>query len=280
MNKYDFPDQRLSGDTPLRQAQLVMLRLLKILDALCQEHKLIYWLEGGTLLGAVRHGGFIPWDDDLDVMMPLEDFKRLKLIAPESLPPDVYFDTRVAFYRLRDRYSKREDRGLDADRDFNSIYIDIFPVKRFALGRRVLRRARMLAPPYGCPSIPKGASMAKTLKRVYSAALYRFIQFTGLRLLIRALCRVGPKRYWSYDLEITWPFYYRDDWIFPLRPIRFEDAEFWGPADPHKVLKHQFGAYLSPPPLEARNHHDNLAILPTTPCQHPEALEWPYKNIE
>ena len=54
------PDNRLQGDTPLRQCQLVQLRLLKILDAICAEKGWRYWLDGGTLLGAVRHRGFIP----------------------------------------------------------------------------------------------------------------------------------------------------------------------------------------------------------------------------
>ncbi|HHU57146.1 MAG TPA: LicD family protein, partial [Bacteroidales bacterium] len=57
-------DNRGLGTTPLRQAQLVMLRLLRITDAICKRHGLRYWLCSGTLLGAVRHGGFIPWDDD------------------------------------------------------------------------------------------------------------------------------------------------------------------------------------------------------------------------
>jgi len=75
MLDYDeiIPDRRPEGDTPLRSCQLVMLRLLKVLDRVCWEAGLRYWLDSGTLLGAVRHGGFIPWDDDVDVKMPPED---------------------------------------------------------------------------------------------------------------------------------------------------------------------------------------------------------------
>ena len=70
-----YKDRRAEGDTPLRQCQLVQLHLLHVLDAVCKELGLTYCLEGGTALGAARHNGFIPWDDDLDVGMPMKDYK-------------------------------------------------------------------------------------------------------------------------------------------------------------------------------------------------------------
>ena len=60
-----------------RQLQLRELEILIELDRVCKEENLTYFLEGGTLLGALRHGGFIPWDDDIDVLMPREDYNRL-----------------------------------------------------------------------------------------------------------------------------------------------------------------------------------------------------------
>lgn len=62
----------------LRKAQLRMFDMLVAFDKICKEHNLRYWLAAGTLIGAARHGGFIPWDDDLDVNMPREDANKLK----------------------------------------------------------------------------------------------------------------------------------------------------------------------------------------------------------
>lgn len=69
----------------LRRHQLRMLEILKEIDRICQKHRIDYWLSSGTLLGAVRHGGFIPWDDDLDIEMERKDYLRLLQLLPEEL---------------------------------------------------------------------------------------------------------------------------------------------------------------------------------------------------
>ena len=71
--------------TQLRRAQLKQLSILEEIDRICRKHSIRYWLDGGSLLGAVRHGGFIPWDDDIDIAMPLEDMQRFVEIAPKEL---------------------------------------------------------------------------------------------------------------------------------------------------------------------------------------------------
>ena len=85
-----FPDERLKKGTDLQRAQRVMLRILKVFDAICSKHALTYWLDAGTLLGAARHGGFIPWDDDVDVVMPVEDYKKFCNIFEKELPYDMF----------------------------------------------------------------------------------------------------------------------------------------------------------------------------------------------
>ena len=70
----------------LRQCQLKQLGILEEIDRICRKHDISYWLDGGSLLGAVRHGGFIPWDDDIDIAMSLADLERFKSVAPKELP--------------------------------------------------------------------------------------------------------------------------------------------------------------------------------------------------
>ena len=70
----------------LRACQLKQLAILEAIHAICQRHNIPYWLDGGTLLGAVRHGGFIPWDDDIDIAMHKADMQRFVEVAQKELP--------------------------------------------------------------------------------------------------------------------------------------------------------------------------------------------------
>ncbi|WP_431605313.1 LicD family protein, partial [Duncaniella dubosii] len=66
--------------SPLRRHQLLMLDMLKKINRICVENNIKYWLSSGTCIGALRHGGFIPWDDDVDLEMLEEDFKKLRRV--------------------------------------------------------------------------------------------------------------------------------------------------------------------------------------------------------
>ena len=72
-------------ESELKRAKAVMVRILKDVDILCSKHGINYWIDFGTLLGAVRHKGFIPWDDDIDITMPREDYNKFIGIALEEL---------------------------------------------------------------------------------------------------------------------------------------------------------------------------------------------------
>ena len=77
----------------LRRQQLRMLELLEAVDLVCKKYDIPYWLSSGTLIGAVRHQGFIPWDDDLDIEMLREDYLRLMKVLPEELPDKFVLQT-------------------------------------------------------------------------------------------------------------------------------------------------------------------------------------------
>lgn len=125
----------MKENTQLKEIQKIELSLLKAFHKVCEENNLKYFLIGGTLLGAVRHKGFIPWDDDIDVGMPREDYELLLQNADKWFPSD---------YKLRNwkntvdypyNFAKLEDQNTILVENFyrhltkrkSGIYIDVFP---------------------------------------------------------------------------------------------------------------------------------------------------------
>lgn len=94
----------------IRELQKRYLGLLKIFDRFCQKNKLLYFVCGGCCIGAVRHQGFIPWDDDVDVMMPRDDFKKLKLLWPQQMTEGRYvFNDNTEEVYLRSMWASISD---------------------------------------------------------------------------------------------------------------------------------------------------------------------------
>ena len=121
----------------LRKAQLIMLDMLIEFDAICKKHKLQYWLDSGTLLGAVRHQGFIPWDDDIDLSMPIEDYQKFLKLAPNELSSEIFLQNTQTDKDFKFDYSKlRSNKASivefhEKDRQINyhqGVFVDIFPM--------------------------------------------------------------------------------------------------------------------------------------------------------
>ena len=285
--KSEYPDNRLEGETVLRQAQLVMLKLLKAFHAICERNSLRYWLDAGTLLGAVRHKGFIPWDDDLDVMMPNEDYLKFIEIAQRDLPFDMFFQTpetdpgySAPWVRMRDRYSH-----IDNDVSFlfsysHAIYIDIFPAITTTSRQHKLREYCSLLPP-ACKKI-QPIKPSRIFKKDLKRTVLYFFKWIFLFFMIVPSFRrcflkwTGKgKILWKYKPPIAWENLFPDEIVFPLKKIKFEDFEFWGPADAHNYLASRYGDYMILPSEEKRKgNHFITAIYPTGPNKHFSGLEW------
>lgn len=261
-NKY--MDRRNEGDTILRQCQLVQLHLLHVADEICKQNKIPYFLCGGTLLGAIRHNGFIPWDDDLDIAVPKKHFKKFAQIMEQELPKDVYLQTPrkdpgigMPFYKLRDAYSFYcEQRNDLTTSDNNGIFIDVFPFEDMPglgywtnyLFMRALaffwRRAVWLR-----TFSRKGALYGIVGS---SAALICIIGHKITRLALSAVKLVAPCTYFCDSGETGFSFFYKKKDIFPLQHHVFEDGTFPVPKNPDEYLTTIYGDWRQPPPPEKR----------------------------
>jgi lipopolysaccharide cholinephosphotransferase len=268
-----FPDNRREGETVLRQAQLVLLRMMKIIDYLCRKHNIRYWLCSGTLLGAVRQKGFIPWDDDLDICMQREDYERFLRIATEEFPEDMMLQTRETdphyHYlpmpcKVRDKKSFILSPGYEDEECEKGLFLDIFPADRFhrpplLFGWERLLKAyhtficKCLDSVYFTHESPIRKILAyfhpvfRLLVIRYQKSARKWIKRNGA---LAAKCYIGP------GFDVAWSCYSRYEDIYPLSEITFEDASFFAPHSPEAYLRTQFGPdYMTPPPENKRLQH-------------------------
>ena len=280
-----LPDNRTKGMTVLRQAQLVMLRILRLVDVLCRRHAIQYWLDGGSALGALRHGGFIPWDDDLDICMLRQDYQRFLAIAETELPPDLFLqvhgkdiDYCLHWTKIRDKYSTAEEAAYTKARFHKGIGIDIFPCDFFPESRLPAGLEKSLAKAlrYRKKNLHGAMCFGEKLIFITSKILCTLISPRLEKALFASIARRYPhSRQWiGYGVGTPFPGRYAYNDIFPLREMLFEGYVF---PVPHRVEEYLFilyGDYTRLPPPHRRRSHC-LRIDPFHPCNHEDILFFP-----
>ena len=116
----------------LREAQILMKTILRDIDKICRENNISYWIESGTMLGAKRHNGFIPWDDDIDIGMMRKDYERFLELAPSHLPDDLFLQNAQLDSGVENSWSKVRHKYSKLIEEYNAeyhegLFVDIFP---------------------------------------------------------------------------------------------------------------------------------------------------------
>lgn len=237
----------------LRRNQNELMTILQDLAEICDKHGICWWLSSGTLLGAARHKGFIPWDDDIDIVMPRKDFKRLRkiLLAEEN---DKYFlqciQSDVEYVNLYMKFRKKGVRLKTLNprtKYFKHAgpFVDIFCIEYSSYWAAYLSKFIY----YGLQH-PTSYVKVKWLRRV----LILLVEFISLWILIpvlRLLGKINPKHEYHYELGSGWPrhtFYKKD--IYPLATAEFEGIKFPVPRDMDAYLTNVYGDWRVLPPEE------------------------------
>ena len=271
-------DQSLLGRRVDREEmRRVQLEMLDALAEYCGRYGLAYYLSGGTLLGAVRHKGYIPWDDDIDINMPRPDCDRLIRMTGGRLndhvviaSPDGPIRHGTSFPRLCDtRYILHSSSPDGKSSYYTNLFVDIFPieglptewekVKRHYVIAKSLVVMRKLAYFRGIPISPM-FNAATVLRHI----AHPFAKLTGYRLWNRLLLKHAKK--YKYDecpyvgvvtsCEHTLEEYIeREGYGTPIQ-VEFEGKRYNAPADTDKYLKNLYGDYMQLPPPEKRVAHN------------------------
>lgn len=263
-------------DYDIRTVQLVELDILKKIDRICKKHGITYFLDGGTALGAVRHGGFIPWDDDIDLGMLRDDYDRFIEIAQAELGNDYFLQTRktdpkcpFSFAKVRKEGTTFVEWNKRNVKMHHGIFVDIFPYdvlpeegreeyfrKCAALDRKLTVKMtpdRAMQPQRSLKWL--AGSMARRAK-------YYLMKFTSTHKLDKKI----EEEFVKYrgmrfeDQQVTCHaydamYYFPEDMLVPTVTVEFEGERFPIPGKYHEFLTKMYGDYMELPPEEERHGH-------------------------
>lgn len=258
----------------LKEMQQVYLELLKEFDAICHEHNLRYDLAGGSLLGAVRHGGFIPWDDDIDVCMPRPDYRRLLELKAQGtlkLPSgrDVISHRDRSMARHFGRYVRHDVRRLSdmaEENDCPYIGMDIFPIDGLPKGKlafkwqcfRIRQLRRFLLTSVEKKGTSRRGALAAKIKDLYRPLLKTIGPYRIAARLDRVCSRI-PFEKAEFVGAVTGMYGTRERWLkeqmLPQKRMKFEDTEASVFANYDIYLSNLFGDYMRLPPAEQQVPH-------------------------
>ena len=268
----------IEKEVDMNELKKVELDMLKSFIDICNKLSLTYFVIGGTLLGAVRHEGFIPWDDDIDVGMLREDYDVFIREASKYLPEYYFLQTNITdteypynFAKIRDSRTTFIEYSLKNRNINHGVFIDVFPLDYFPenkLQRRLLMfkhdilKRRIIAD--FLPNNPN-QDKQKSGKAFIGECLLRIIfpntkkAVTLKEIVIKS---TGKSRYlrnfggaWK-DKEIV-----KATWFMNSCKLWFEDLEVLAPLDYHDYLTHIYGDYMQLPPVEKRIAHHYTDVI-------------------
>ena len=261
-------------DKLVKKYQMAQIELLELTDKICSELNIHYYMIGGTLLGAIRHKGFIPWDADIDIAMRRDDYELFRNYWNENQSEKYVYQhysteknhlSPHAILRIKDTHVVYKERRVDKFiPQYDGIYLDIFPLddaplepkKQNVQMRNIKRIKRVIdlkiARTYGSQTGP--------LKRVAKKVVQFLLSPFSLQFLYEKLDDEMKKYNGSgsgYIVSMASHYSYKKQYM-PVgiygQPIRvsFEDHQFCAPEKTDDYLRQLFGDYMKLPPENER----------------------------
>ena len=259
--------------------QTELLDILRVFIDICDNYNLRWWASGGTCIGALRHNGFIPWDDDLDVAMPRPDYEKLWSLRDEINKDSRYIITRTSkdknyHHRVMQLVDTQttfiHSRSADEDIE-HGVYIDLLPMDACAPGKisyfmQVINA--MTFSVYNIQCLPE-YNDGKIVSRMTDIAL-KVIKDKDLRYRIWKHCEKQIKKYdWDSAKKIahlscdtkSMLHPYDAAWFRDVKKHKFEDLEINIPIGAEKYLKQYFGDFMRLPPESSRYPVHNTKLI-------------------
>lgn len=241
LNKYVDITKLPPAEGNLRLMQQADAELLHIFHKICEKNNLTYWLDWGTLLGAVRHKGFIPWDDDLDVTMPREDYEKAISILKEEL-------SEVGIDAIESENESMARIGIGYKTGKTGVWLDVFPIDHTYIkalnDESELKLFERMTEYREFYLKNKNISKSQMAERKH-----QIIDITDEKSSVKIW-------YHNPEFEMDLCTYEQSD-IFPLRKMTFEGNEYYVPAKADKYLRKYYGNYMEFPHNGVEHHESN-----------------------
>lgn len=262
----------------LNELQFKLCQMLKFFHSFCLEHKLSYYVLGGTMLGAVRHKGFIPWDDDADVGMPRKDYERLReftdVMQGQYVFETVYSDDRnycYPFSKLYDTTTTLIENSHQKTK--RGIYIDIFPLDGIGNTENEAKKN------FDSMNFWKNMLSLRTIELKKGRAIYKNIAIAlaqsvpnallndkNISLKINEMCKKHSFESSSWGGNLIGAWGWKEVMKIAIygtpRLYQFEDFFVYGVENAEAYLTHMYGNWKELPPVEKRySHHDRYLDL-------------------
>lgn len=268
----------------LREHQQVMLEMLREVDRICKKHQIQYTLFAGTLLGAVRHQGFIPWDDDLDIVMLRPEYERFLKIAAQEIDTRAFYlqaefssHWPMFFTKLRRNGTACIERYVPKDYDTHmGVYIDIFPCDNL-YDQPLLRKMQFWASKLVIAKAlsARGYSTDNIKKKLFILLSHLFPRKI-LASFVRNERGNHTKKvhtFFAASSKYSKNIYPRE-WFLETKKLLFEGYEFPAPRQYHEILMQLYGDYQVPTPVSERGKKVHGEIVDLS---HPYTL---YRDVQ
>lgn len=262
-----------------KELKLLELEIAKAVKKVCDENNIDYFIIGGTLLGAVRHKGFIPWDDDMDIGMTTNNYEKFIEVAKSKLDERFFIQTSQTdsnyynvFAKVRLRHTHMlekvtEDLGIE-----DGIFVDIFPYdsiaenllqkKGYMLKIRVLGKISLLKHGYNLNGITDSkAGRIINLFAKYLPISVKRVDEKLKNMLPSNLCRNSGEYYIERDGMFRGDFVFPKEYFDELIELPFENTTFKAPKNFKEYLSKAYGNYMEYPPEEEREKGHSVSNI-------------------